>query len=322
MTEETKETFQNLGEAFNAVVDDEQQKEPVLPEEVAEVKLEETEKEQELPVQETAEVQPEEKVVTEDWESLGYPEFKGKTPKEISAVLTQRKTETEYRNTLYGQQANEVGALRKEVEELKNKSVVEKPEKKGLSDAELEDFQDLLRTDPAAALNKYYSPQVEAMVKSKMEESMASGPINQKLIEQHDAMEIQHLRSIHPDFVEFSSEMTALDDQKALGQQRRPAEELYQLAKLWKSKDPAWLETYNIMKDSPQISFSRAKGYATGSSKQAVVPIAPIEKDKLIEEVKDLQDANPKKTTKAKTDSTKKYSTVDAAFESCDSTTD
>jgi hypothetical protein len=312
MTEETKKTFEDLGAAFDGVVDDEQPKEPETPNQVAEVELEKTEKE-EIPVQETKEEQPE---VVEDWESLGYPEFKGKSPKEIAAVLKQKSKETEYRDRLYGQQANEVGALRKEVEELKKRPVAEeKPEVTGLSEAEADDFQDLFRTDPAAAIDKYYGPQVEKIVESKMAEAVASGPINQKMIEQLDAIEMKQLRATHADFDEHSSEMTALDAKEALGPQRRPAEELYQLAKLWKSNDPLWQATYGMMARYQQMPFSEAHALATASNK-APAGTPQVKKDDLVKEVKDLQDANPKKTTKAQADNVKVYSDEDEAFDS------
>ncbi len=310
MTEETKEQVEDLDEGFQVAETDEQPEEPKTPDEVA--KVEKTE-EVSAPVEKTEELQPE--VVVEDWESLGYPEFKDKTPKEIAAVLKQKNTETDYRDQLYGQQANEVGALRKEVEELKKKPVaVEEPEKTGLSETEIDDFQDMLRTDPAAAIGKYYGPQVEKIVESKVAEAVASGPISQKLTEQMDAMEMKQLRASHSDFDEYSSEMTAIDDQKSLGPQRRPCEEIYQLAKLWKNKDPLWQPTYDIMARYQQMPFSEAHAFAASSSKQSSAP--QVKKEEVVEQIRTLQDANPKKTTKAQANTVTVYSNEDEAFDS------
>ena len=110
MTEETKETFENLDAAFQGVKDDEQPEETKTPDEAAEAELEKTEKEQEIPAQETEDQQPEQKEVTEDsWSTLGHPEFEGKSQKDIADILEQKKEETDYRNTLYGNQAVPMG---------------------------------------------------------------------------------------------------------------------------------------------------------------------------------------------------------------------
>jgi hypothetical protein len=311
MTEETKETFENLGAAFDGVVDDEQHEEPKTPDEAADAELDRAEEDQ-VPAQETKEEQPEE-VVEDNWETLGFPEFKDKSLKEIAAVLVQKNKETDHRNYLYGQQANEVGALRKEVEELK-KQTVPKPEpvKEGLEEAEIENFQQMMIDDPMAALNKYYGPQVEKLVEARMNEAVTSGPISKKLIEQMDAIEVKQLRASHPDIDEFASQMTALDAKEALGPQRRPGEELYQLAKLWKSNDPAWEATYGLMARYQQMPFSEAHAFAVAKQ----VPAGEVTKEDVVKEIKTLQSANPKKTIKAQAEEAKVYSDEDEAFDS------
>ncbi len=315
----TEETFKSMDEAFQGVKDD-QLEEPKIGEVAEVVKVEEEipAKTEEIPAKETEDLQPPETGEKTDWEALGFPEFSGKSEVEIAAVLNQKKTETGYRDVLYGQQANEVGTLRKQVEELEGQlKKSPAPEKvDSLSEKDVADFQEMLAIDPMGALDKYYGPTMEKMVQGKLEDAMTStdGPISRKLAEQLDVIERQQLYARHPDVDDYVSEMTALDEPKALGNQHRPYEEMYQLGKLWKGKDPMWEATYQLMAKYPQMAFSDANAIAT--AQKVDKSDSEAEKGKVLDQVGKIKQATPKKTTTTQTEKAKVYSTVDEAFES------
>ncbi len=321
MPEEKKETFKSMDAAFQGV-NDEQLEKP-KPDEAAEtVKVEEeipAKTTEEIPTEEKVEdLQPSETGEKTDWEALGFPEFSGKSEAEIAAVLNQKKVETGYRDVLYGQQANEVGTLRKQVEELEGQlKKSPAPEKvEGMSEEDVGNFQAMLDVDPMGALEKYYGPTVEKMVQSKLEDAMTStdGPVSRKLAEQLDVIERQQLYTRHTDADEYITEMTILDEPKALGEQHRPYEEVYLLAKLWKGKDPMWEATYQLMAKYPQMPFSDANAIAT--AQKVDKSGSGAEKEKVMAQVGKIKEATPQKTTKTKTGKAEVFSTVDDAFDS------
>ena len=327
MPEETVETFNDLDAAFHKEDVKEQEaldkevpaEKPKTTDEAADAKIEQkVDVEIEQKDEKAKDEQPKEATGEDVWSALGHSEFSGKTEKEIAAILKQKQEEVDYHNLLYGQQSNELGTLRKKVEEL-GRQAAETPgpeDKPDLSGKDLEEFHDLLVSDPMGAFRKYYGPEIDSLVQKKLEDAMTStdGPVSQKLAEQMDAIGLNQLLVHHSDVKEHLSEMNALDAPESLGKQKRPHEDIYQLAKLWKSKDANWEPTYQLMAKYPQMPFTEANAIAI--SQQTSQAESDTQKEKVIDQVESIKQATPKKTTKTRTEKAEVFSSVDEAWDS------
>ena len=201
-----------------------------------------------------------------DWSRYGLDEYKGKPVEEAIAELAQKIREAEYRNKLYGQQANELGRLRKELEELKAKKEPEKSLEELLEYDEdtLDAYRREMEINPVGAFVKYIAPALKQEISKQVKQSISEG-IREPLSQASEQLEMQQLLATNPDAAELMPAMQVLDSPENLGTQRRSYFELYKLAKLGTAKDPLYPEVYKLMYKHPSMSFDEAKNFASMS---------------------------------------------------------
>jgi len=251
------------------------------------------------------------------WEDLGLPKFEGKTREEIA-------NEIQWNNRRRGEQANELGQLRKEVAELKA-AIPEKPKAEpkpiedrlgGMTVDQMEEFNDLYDKNPVAAILKYGEAPIQDIIDQRVRDALEAGmpdSINNIISEKTGAMEYSNFLATTPDAESYEPAMKILDSQENLGKQKRPYVELYELSRLGRAKDPLYEPVYQLCKKHPTMTFDEAKQIAvqiSGSSGATKATAAKIEKT-----INKIDAANTTAKSK-KADSISIHNNVDDAFNS------
>ncbi|KKL57275.1 hypothetical protein LCGC14_2237040 [marine sediment metagenome] len=253
----------------------------------------------------------EQTAATIDWAKHNLPQFVDKDPEYVANYI-------KFQNRKYGEQANELGELRKgkeEYEKLKTQITGrEAPEKKTvneLSDVELAMFAEEFNRNPYAAIDKYYLPKItESLTKTifgKVEEQF--GPV----LEQHatslaDKQEFSAFAKEHPDWHKYQDAMKGLMTDKYIGEEVA-FEEAYKLAKLQAEKPSLFESTCSLMQKG--MPFDESKEYA--SYKQSAAANAEAKVEQVKSEVNAA--AGGLKTTTAKSATSEPViETMDDAF--------
>lgn len=231
------------------------------------------------------EVKVSEPVVTEapksdvsiNWAEYGLPQFAGRGIDEVASY-----TKNMFKR--YGDQANELGELRKlkekfsKVEETVSGKQAEKAQAK-LNDVEYKMFADMFIDNPLEAMNKFVMPQLKeqimADVIAKMQENITPQlqGFAQNLTKEQSFN--QFARS-NPDWTQHRDLMETLMTDEHLGDNHE-FDDVYQLSKLYKTDSALAAECYQLMKRG--LPFPQAKRYASG------VISTPIAKSNIKEEV-------------------------------------
>ena len=228
------------------------------------------------------------------WKDLGLDRYEGLTKEQIAR-------EIKWINKQYGDHTHEVGELRKKIAELESKTetkvVEEKPEpRRGLTAAEVEDYNTLYEKDPVGAFIKYGESDIQRIIDKRVEEKLQTilpDKLGKITDEQADAMEFENFNSRHDDAEEYISSMKILDDPKYLGTQKRKYDELYELVKLSETDDTQYQQVYALMKKHPTMSYKEAVSF-TGSK------ITPkTTRQQVVKEVEKIKQVNSASTAKA-----------------------
>lgn len=224
----------------------------------------ETAQEVETPMKEEAQAPQTEEVRTNeiDWHNFGLPQFSGRKTEEIASYVKQMFKK-------YGDQANELGELRKlkekygKVEEtISGKQVSQEVAK--LDDYEYKAFADMFIDNPIQALDKYVLPKIEEKLMNKVFEKLDERIKPQIEGFAQNMSATQNFRQFaknNPDYVQYQDLMGELMTEQHLGEDA-DFDEVYQLAKLYQSDSKTAAETYNLMKRG--LPYNQAKRYASG----------------------------------------------------------
>lgn len=222
----------------------------------------------ELPEEKDEQTAPETSEKEKSWSDLSLPDLENLSRDEIAKRILQERTETAYRNKLYGEQANELGELRKKVEGLS------KPEEKkdvlnqipDMTEGDVVDFNTEYTRSPIRTLLKHSKPHIDAIVQEKLSEMLGS-KLNEQITGEmgkyKDAMDYQKFFESHEDAEEVAPTMQIFDEEKHLGKQQRSYEDLYGISKLALAKDPLYSEVYKLMAKHSTVSFAEAKELAS-----------------------------------------------------------
>lgn len=286
-------------------LEQEEQQEEVLEQSENEGQTQETETEPE-PEQEQATAQS-----SLDWSQHGLPQFAGRDPQEIAQYVR-------FRERQYGQQANELGELRRikdEYEKLRQQFTKEQPktEKPEDFDYKLQAFADQFNTNPWDAVNKYIVPDITEKIYSQVYEKL-QGEIEPKLQQQAETMQVnqewKQFADSHPDYDQHVDTMRQLMDGQYLGD-NRPFDEYYNLSKLYQTNQKLAVESYNLM--SRGLSFTEAKKYAEAVISQPAA--TQQQKESLRREVSQATRAAKPKAAKAASKESS-YESMDDVLES------
>lgn len=327
---EEKNEFETLDAAFQSdEIEDELEEEKVL--ETDEKPKEEVDESKETPEKEEPEEKPaesEEEPTGKTWAEHGLEQFDGKSTAEIAEIIKQKELEhTNWKDKKYGEQANELGELRKfkeAVEAAKKEAELDSQKEDAKADLlesipdltqkEIDDFNTLYEVNPAKAIMKITQKHLEALVDGRLQKSLpktVDDVVGKSIEQQKDDLQYDSFLLRHQEDAEQQIPlMQSLAQKEHLGGQRRSYEELYQLAKLGNSKDALYQPVYQFMKkydmpfdDALKFAKQQTSSAADDKAKKIKETVAKIDKTN-----------NPAKTEKV-ADKTKKFSTVDDAFE-------
>ena len=319
MTKEKEEVVEEktIAQAFDEV-DSEETVSDETEEEIPET-TEETE--DEIPVEtEGPELKPEtpEKSFQEkSYKDYGAPELEGKTPEQVARYVRDQTDYWAMRNRLFGEQANELGELRKFKKEHSEPKPKPEDPFSDMTEGQVADFNRQWEKNPSkaivdAGMGNYIKQQIALGV----QEVLGGDVVKQTFAEQQDKLAFESFASRTPDYEEYMPLMQTLDGPNYLGPQGRKYDELYAVAKLGNSDDPSYGGVYRLMKKHPSMSYSDAHKFAKSllsSSEESQALRVKVEKD-----VRDIDTIRTKptgvKASKKSADYTKM--TVDEAFES------
>lgn len=221
----------------------------------------------------------------------------------------------------YGQQANKLGDLRKEFNELKESISTEKerPKKEDsftpLTDGQRLDFNEMYEKNPAEALSKYAGPKLKEEllneINSRTKET-TSKQVEELLNKKMGELELQNFVSRNDDAEDLMPLMKELDKEDYLGKQRRPVDDLGKLARLGAKKDPMYKPVYYLMSNYPNMPFEQAQNFAklqAGAGDSAKAKRNDIERT-----VKKVDSSNSSARTTKKQEEVKDAETIDEAF--------
>jgi len=249
------------------------------------------------------------------WGKFGLDRYDTMSPEQIAE-------DVRYRQRLYGDQANELGELRKRSAEAKAelekfKQLATGSEKKveakiaDMTMGELQDFYAAMEKNPRAAIQgllgdnfrqslvEEITNQLNESIGPQMKDATSSAALE---------AEFRDFTTRHPDWREQYGAMEVLTQEEHLGQDRT-YEDIYQLAKLAQTDESLYKATYQLMRKS-NMSFTECSRYAKA------VMNAPAEtdetKEKLKAEVAKVQGGGTSTTSKVSEDG--KIMTMDDAF--------
>ena len=283
----------------------------------------------ETPEKEKAEEQVPETVETEEktWKDLGLGDFEGKSTEEIAKIVLQEQKESDFRNKLYGEQANELGKLRKfkTDQTTADKAADEKAKTKekvniidqlpdDMTEGEIVDFNKIYETNPVKAVLKYGDGTIRQMIAeeftSRQEE--VERFVGKSIDKHKDRLAFDSFLNSTPDAEQYLPAMQTLDGDEYLGKQGRPLKELHGLAKLGQDNDPLYNPIYRLMLKYPNMTLGEAKTFAGqmgGAEEKA------DEKRGKVQKTIDKIDAVNTSTASSKSQTDKKLVTIDDEFE-------
>jgi len=248
------------------------------------------------------------------WKDVGLEKYESMTREQIARDI-------HWRNKQMGDRANEIGELRKKVERLEQlqKNKDEEAEKPNLLDsirdltaAETEDFNRLYEASPVKAILKYGGDSIKDLVSGEVKKALGEHvpkAVTESAQEQQEALEFKQFLLGHDDADNHLPFMKVLDQEEHLGRQHRPLEELYQLAKLAKDKDPLYSNIYGLMHKHSAMTVAEARRFAM------VMQKSPDTREKVKAEVAQIDKASTSaSSTKRAADKVTKYDSIDAAF--------
>jgi len=306
---EEKGEFKTLNEAFTP--EESEVTETKLTEDELKVEQEDTTEEPEKGAEETAKLE-ETAEVKKTWKDLGIDRFDGMSRE-------QQANEINWRNRVAGQQANELGELRKKVAELEKSP--EKPEEKapvrrGLTEAEIADYNKILEGgDPVGAFLKYGGDDFKQIISEAIKSEFQGGLkdiIGGQVDSQADSLAYSSFCQNHPDYETYEPLMQTLDGKEHLREQKRSYEELYELAKLGEDNDPLYEPTYSMLKKYPNMNVVEAKKFA--SLQLSNPEAAQTKRDKIKETVGKIDVVNKATAKKSASTNVEKPESIDDAF--------
>jgi len=252
-----------------------------------------------------------------DWSKYeGAENWVGRSPKEIADYYNRR----EY---LYGQQSNELGQLRKQVEEyekLKEQVTGKKEEKpKSYDDYDKARFANKFNDNPQAMLDEYFGSHADSIAEKvyKLMDDKIGNSVETKAQDVASRQEFSQFAKAHPDFndiLDAKQGTTTRDMMSRLMQDdylggNVPFEEAYKLAKMTKEESSLFGVTCMFMQRG--FPFETAREYA--SLKQNHAKNAETKKEQIKQEVQGASAGLKHDSTKQGT-SEPVINTMDDAF--------
>lgn len=258
------------------------------------------------------------------WKDFGVDDFEGKSSEEIAAIVRQERDDGNFRRKIYGEQAEELGELRKfrtETETAKVKAAEEKKpdlleQMPDMTDGEVLDFNKIYEAHPVKAILKYARPVIEQLIQHQLQEAIKGGvknTITESIGDQRDSLEYASFLQRHEDADKYLSGMKVLDKPEHLGEQSRSYEELYGLAKLNSEKSPLYAPVFQLMAKHPTVSFKEAEQLA--KQQMGAVGTAAKKKEQIQQNINKLDAVNSSTTASAKSKTTKGIVTIDDEFQ-------
>lgn len=257
------------------------------------------------------------------WKDFGVDDFEGKTNEEIAAIVRRDRDDSSFRRRVYGEQADELGALRTFKTETEAKAKAAAEEKKpdlleqmpDMTDGEVLDFNKIYEGHPVKAILKYARPVIEQLVNQQLQGAIQGGvksTITESIGEQQDSLEYAGFLQRHEDAETYLPAMKVLDRPEHLGGQARSYEELLSLAKLSRDKSPLYAPVYQLMAKHPTVSFKEAEQLAKQQlgSKGA----AEAKRKEVQQELDNIDAVNSSTTASAKSQTTGEIVTIDNEF--------
>ena len=246
-----------------------------------------------------------------DWASHGFPDLVGKSPDEV-------KNYFQFTNRRYGAQANELGQLRKQVEEyekLKQQIAGQKPKPEKateeLSEVEMALFANKFNENPLAAMREFLLPKMTESLRDQILSHVKEefGPVLEGQA-QNLAKEQEFTAFVkeNPDYLQYQDVMKQLMTPDYIGEDA-PFEEVYKLAKLTKEEPSLFPNICGLMRRG--IPFDEAKDYA--SLKQNASASADAKREQIKKEVASIA-VGTKRTAAKQVTSEPEIKTMDDAF--------
>lgn len=244
-----------------------------------------------------------------DWSKYGLPQFTGQPLDKVAQSI-------QWRNRKYGEQANELGELRKAREELEKirSQVSGQPSKPGvrkMTDTELALFAEKFNENPYAAIDEFIKPHLRDSLKEELRKSLQeelSPLIQEQTKELATQQELKAFTEKHPDYQRYAPVMKQLMTDEYLGDSV-PYEDVYQLAELSQSEPSVFPETCALMRRG--IPFKDAKEYA--SLRKSVKSAADATRGQVKSEIADVAGAMRKSGASSST-TEPEIKTMDDAF--------
>ena len=304
-TEEVKEEFGSLDDAYQPTPEEEQAEKEIKAPETDTTETEEVKTDEAKGSEETEEGV---KTETEDaWRKHGIARFDGMSRKAIAA-------EFNWRNRQAGEQAREVGELRKRVAELDKGTKAEPEKPKGIdlipdmTPGQVEDYNRLYEINPVKAIFKYGGDKYIKAIVGNQDKGDISEEIKATLEEQKEGIAYTNFCANNDDWQELDPLMKQLDQEQHLGNQRRSYGELAKLARLGRDGDKLYNSVYVLMSKHPTMSFADAKRFVSPQATSTST-------DDVRKTVKKIDAANLA-TKKSTTTNNKDYESIDDAFDS------
>jgi hypothetical protein len=265
---------------------------------------------------ETKSKTPETKVAVEkSWTELGLPQYEELTKEQIAERI--RVTNKEY-----GRATSTIGELRKQIGSIVQDTVKPSESKEtkkdileaipNLSESDTIKFNEMYVVNPAKAILTFGGDTIKQMVRDELKNTVPKDldEILTKKTEQERFITFLSKNNLTPDSPEIEW-MKKVDTEYLTGQ-NRSYEELFELQTMWKNKAEGVEDVYDMMKRHPTMSISEAKGFVN----KKVQTGQTVSKDKVVETVKKLNNANNTSQTAKLSDDIPTYGSVEEAFNS------
>jgi len=255
------------------------------------------------------------------WADLGVGDFEGKSNEEIARSVLQQQKDSDFRNKIYGEQASELGELRKFKAEQQAKAAAPKEEVglfeqiPDMTEGQIADYNALYEKNPVVTPLKLGESYIRKMIAQELQAQRedVKSFVGESIEAQRDSIAFTNFLGKHEDAQQYTPFMKFLDGEQYLGAQKRPYEDLYNLAVLGKAKDPLYDSAYQLMAKHPTLSFEDAKIFAkqkAGSEEQAAEKHQKLEKE--LDKIDSVNSSSS--TANRKSDTTRKMVTVDEEF--------
>lgn len=257
------------------------------------------------------------------WKDFGVDDFEGKSNEEIAEIVKIGREDIAFRRRILAEQADELGELRKFRTESEAKVKPAEEEKPDILDSmpemtegEILDFNKIYESHPVKAILKYGRPVIEQLVNQRVQDAIKGGvksTITESIDGQRDSLDYANFLSRHEDAETYEPPMKMLDRPEHLGEQHRPYEELFGLAKLGVDKDPLYTPVYQLMSKYSNMTFKEAQQFAKQQmgSKEA----AQVKRQKIQQDIDKIDAVNSSTTASAKSKTTGEIVTIDDEFQ-------